>query len=186
MLHAYAPTSGLITLDNIDLQQYEPSTLRNQIGYVPQDINLFTGSLRDNITVFQEDYDEDFIWEILNACGLTDFVNHHPDGLNLSVGEGGKLLSGGKRQSVALARALIRRPSLFLMDEPTSAMDATAEQRIKELLDRETKGKTLILNTHRHSLLSLVDRIIVIDQGHIIVDGPRQEVIKRLAAAVKG
>ena len=72
------------------------------------------------------------------------------------------------------------------MDEPTSAMDATAEQRIKELLDRETKGKTLILNTHRHSLLSLVDRIIVIDQGHIIVDGPRQEVIKRLAAAVKG
>ena len=186
LLHAYAPTSGFITLDNIDLQQYEPSTLRNQIGYVPQDINLFTGSLRDNITVFQEDYDEDFIWEILNACGLTDFVNHHPDGLNLSVGEGGKLLSGGKRQSVALARALIRRPSLFLMDEPTSAMDATAEQRIKELLDRETKGKTLILNTHRHSLLSLVDRIIVIDQGHIIVDGPRQEVIKRLAAAVKG
>ncbi len=186
LLHAYAPTSGIITLDNIDLQQYEPSTLRNQIGYVPQDINLFTGSLKDNITVFQEDYDEDFIWEILGACGLTDFVNHHPDGLNLSVGEGGCLLSGGKRQAVALARAMIRRPAMYLMDEPTSAMDAAAEQKITQLLARETKGKTLVLNTHRQSLLSLVDRIVVIDRGRIIADGPREEVMLRLASALKG
>ena len=186
LLHAYAPTSGIITLDNIDLQQYEPSTLRNQIGYVPQDINLFTGSLKDNITVFKEDYDEDFIWEILGACGLTDFVNHHPDGLNLSVGEGGCLLSGGKRQSVALARALIRRPAMYLMDEPTSAMDAAAEQKITQLLARETKGKTLILNTHRQSLLSLVDRIVVLDRGRIIADGPRDEIMLRLASALKG
>ena len=159
---------------------------RQQIGYVPQDINLFTGSLKDNITVFQEDYDEDFIWEILGACGLTDFVNHHPDGLNLSVGEGGCLLSGGKRQSVALARALIRRPAMYLMDEPTSAMDAAAEQKITQLLARETKGKTLILNTHRQSLLSLVDRIVVLDRGRIIADGPRDEIMLRLASALKG
>lgn len=186
LMRAYAPTSGLITLDNIDLQQYEPSTLRNQIGFVPQDINLFKGTLKDNITVFQEDTDEDFVWEILAACGLTDFVNHHPDGLNMNVGEGGKLLSGGKRQAVALARALIRRPSMFLLDEPTSAMDASAEQRIKDMLDRETKGKTLILNTHRQSLLSLVDRIIVVDKGSVLTDGPRDQVLRRLASATGG
>ena len=125
LLRAYSASSGLLTIDDIDIQQYEPASLRQKIGYVPQDISLFNGSLKNNITVFEEGYDEDFIREILAACGLTDFVNTHPDGLNLNVGEGGKHLSGGKRQAVALARALIKRPSVYLLDEPTSAMDAS-------------------------------------------------------------
>lgn len=182
LLKAYSPKKGLITLDSIDLQQYEPSALRQHIGYVPQDYQLFSGSLKDNLTVFDSGVDEDAIWEVIEACGLTAFVNSHPDGLNMAVGERGAQLSGGKRQSVALGRALLKNPSIFILDEPTSAMDSGQEALAKKLLAARSQNKTLILNTHRATMLDLVDRIIVLEAGQVIADGPKQDVLKKLAA----
>jgi len=182
LLKAYAPCDGLITLGNIDLQQIEPNVLRKKIGYMPQDYNLFSGSLKDNITVFDKNISEHRVLAVLKSCDLLDFVNEHPDGINLNVGEKGCLLSGGKRQAVALARALIRDPSIYILDEPTSSMDTSLELKIKNMLADEIQGKTLILNTHRTSLLSLVDRIIVLDKGNILIDGPKNEVLSKLSA----
>lgn len=181
LLKAYGPQKGLITLDGIDLQQYEPNTLRHQVGYVPQDYQLFSGTLKDNLTVFDTSIDEDAIWQVIDSCGLTGFVNSHPDGLNMAVGERGALLSGGKRQAVVLGRALLKKPPIFILDEPTSAMDSGQEALAKKLLAERSQNKTLILNTHRATMLDLVDRIIVLEAGKVIADGPRQEVLKKLA-----
>lgn len=181
LLKAYEPQKGLITLDGIDLQQYEPNALRRQLGYVPQDYQLFSGTLKDNLTTFDTSIDEDAIWEVIESCGLTGFVNSHPDGLNMPVGERGALLSGGKRQAVALGRALLKKPPIFILDEPTSAMDSGQEALAKKLLAERSQNKTLILNTHRATMLDLVDRVIVLEAGKVIADGPRQEVLKKLA-----
>ena len=181
LMKAYRPTGGLITLDSIDLQQYEPNTLRSNIGYVPQDYQLFSGTLKENLTVFDNTIDEDAVWAVVKACGLLPFVNSHPDGLNMPVGERGALLSGGKRQSVALGRALLKNPAIFILDEPTSAMDANQELLAKKLLLARCANKTLILNTHRTTMLDLVDRIIVLEGGKVVADGPKQEVLTKLA-----
>lgn len=180
LLKSMAPVSGQILLDNIDLGQYQPSLLRQCVGYVPQDIALFSDTLKHNITQFNA-VNEDRIWELLTRLGLSQFVNSHPDGLNMQVGEKGALLSGGQRQAVALMRALLKSPDMFIFDEPTSFMDSTIEQQIVATLHSETQGKTLILNTHRMSLLDLVDRVIVLDQGRVIVDGDKDGVMKQLA-----
>lgn len=180
LMKGYSVDSGLITLDGIDIEQYEPMALRKAIGYMPQQFNLLSGTLKENITGFDDDVDESLIWEVIEACGMLDFVNNHPDGLNMQIGENGQYLSGGRRQAVALARAMVRNPSMYLLDEPTAAMDSATEKQVCALIKGKITNKTLILVTHRQALLALVDRIIVIDKGRCIADGPRDEILAKL------
>src|SRR5690606_25496164 len=118
--------------------------------------------------------------QIVQLCGLAEFVNSHPQGLMMPVGERGELLSGGQRQSVAVARALVHDPAILLLDEPTGAMDHTTEEQFKASIEGYARGKTMLVVTHRTSLLALVDRIIVIDAGKIVADGPKDQVVEAL------
>jgi ATP-binding cassette subfamily C protein LapB len=173
----YQCESGQFLLDGIDLQQYEPTLLRKQIGYVPQEVNLFYGSLKDNILTDDLRIDESGFWDVLTNCGLAPVVNGSASGVEQNVGERGCLLSGGQRQAVAIARAIVRDPAIFIMDEPTSAMDSTNEARIKDTIKSAIAGKTLIINTHRTTLLDLVDRVIIIEDGKVIADGKKEDVL---------
>jgi ATP-binding cassette subfamily C protein LapB len=176
----YEPTSGTVLLDGIDIRQLDPAELRRNMGYVAQDVNLFFGSLRDNIAMGAPHASDDAILEAVRLSGLTEFVNQHPMGLAMPVGEHGQLLSGGQRQSVSIARALLSDPPILLMDEPTGAMDHTSEEEFKRNLVQFAAHKTLLVITHRTSLLELVNRIIVIDGGKIVADGPKEQVVEAL------
>lgn len=182
LLGLYQPTSGAVTVDGVDIRQFDPLELRRHIGYVPQDISLFFGSLRDNVIAGGGSdgvSDETMHWAI-EVAGLKDFVNSHPQGLDLPVGERGERLSGGQRQAVAIARALVHDPQILLLDEPTSAMDHASEEAFKKRLAQLAKAKTVIVVTHRTSLLSLVDRVAVLDAGKVVADGPRDQVVEAL------
>ena len=176
----YEPAAGSILLDGIDIRQLDPAELRRNMGYVAQDVNLFFGSLRDNIAMGALHATDEAILEAVRLSGLTDFVNQHPLGLAMPVGEYGQLLSGGQRQSVSIARALLNDPPILLMDEPTGSMDHTSEEEFKRNLAQFAVHKTLLVITHRTSLLELVNRIIVIDAGKILADGPKEQVIEAL------
>lgn len=176
----YEATSGSVLLDGIDIRQLDPAELRRNMGYVSQDVNLFFGSLRDNIAMGAPYASDDAILDAVRLSGLTDFVNQHPMGLAMPVGEHGQLLSGGQRQSVSIARALLNDPPILLMDEPTGAMDHTSEEEFKRNLLQFAQHKTLLVITHRTSLLELVNRIIVLDGGKIVADGPKEQVVEAL------
>ncbi|SES22716.1 ATP-binding cassette, subfamily C, LapB [Vreelandella subterranea] len=182
LLALYQPTSGAIFLDDVDIRQFDPMQLRRHIGYVPQDIALFFGTLRENIVAGagSEGVDDEALLEAVRLSGLESLVKSNPYGLDLPVGEGGNMLSGGQRQSVAVARALVNSPSVLLLDEPTSAMDHASEEVLKKNLTHFSQEKTMVIVTHRTSLLSLVDRIIVMDAGKIVADGPREQVVEAL------
>ena len=177
LLGFYKPSSGLIKLDNIDIQQMDPVELRKSIGYVPQDVMLFYGSLKDNIAFGTPHIESEQIIKAAERAGVTEFSNQHPMGLDMPLGERGEALSGGQRQSVIIARALLHDPSIIIMDEPSNSMDNTTEARLLSHLEDYLKDKTLLLVTHRASMLKLVDRIIVIEKGHIIADGPKDLVV---------
>lgn len=172
ILGLYQPTSGMVTLDGTDIRQIDPAELRRFIGVVPQDVTLFRGTVRENITLGSPEADDAMILRAAALSGVDRFVDRHPQGYDMQVGEGGRGLSGGQRQSVALARALLLAPPILILDEPTSSMDNRTESHIKEQLEQLLPGKTLILVTHRGSLLSLVDRIVLLDNGVIVADGP--------------
>lgn len=176
----YEPVAGNVLLDGIDIRQLDPAELRRNMGYVSQDVNLFFGSLRDNIAMGAPHASDEAIIEAVRVSGLTDFVNQHPMGLAMPVGEQGQLLSGGQRQSVSIARALLGDPPILLMDEPTGSMDHTSEEEFKRNLAQFAVHKTLLVITHRTSLLELVNRIIVIDGGKIVADGPKEQVVEAL------
>ncbi|BDF95049.1 MULTISPECIES: type I secretion system permease/ATPase [Pseudoalteromonas] len=181
ILGLHDPTSGSILIDNTDIHQIDPAELRHNIGYVPQTISLFFGSLKDNITLSAWHAKDE---QIISACErsqLFDLINSHPDGFDLQVGEQGRLLSGGQRQAVGIARALINDPPILILDEPTSALDHNSEAKIIANLKQYNHDKTLLVVTHRTSLLELVDRIIVVDNGKIIADGPKARVIASLS-----
>ncbi|MDY7115092.1 type I secretion system permease/ATPase [Halomonas sp. SSL-5] len=182
VLGLYEPTAGAVMIDGVDLRQFDPIQLRRQIGYVPQDVSLFYGSLRENIVAGggSEGVDDEALLRAIKLSGLEGLVNGHPHGVDLPVGERGQALSGGQRQSVAVARALVNDPQILLLDEPTSSMDHTSEEAFKANLKSYARGKTMIVVTHRTSLLSLVDRIIVIDAGRVMADGPRDKVVEAL------
>lgn len=182
LLGLYAPTAGAVMLDGVDLRQFDPIQLRRHIGYVPQDVSLFFGSLRDNIVAGggSDGVDDESLLRAIKLSGLESLVNGHPHGVDLQVGERGQMLSGGQRQAVAIARAMVHDPQILLLDEPTSSMDHASEEAFKTNLKQYGEGKTLIVVTHRTSLLSLVDRIIVIDAGKVVADGPRDKVVEAL------
>lgn len=180
MLGMYEPQEGSILIDGTDIRQVDPSDLRRQIGYVPQDISLMFGSVKDNITLGSRYADDASILRAAEIAGVTSFVNRHPEGFDMPVGERGSSLSGGQRQSVAVARSLLLSPPIFIMDEPSNSMDNSTEERFKQNLLAELNEQTLILVTHRASLLSLVDRLIVMDGSKIIADGPKDKVLEAL------
>lgn len=173
----YQPTEGSIKVDGIELRQLDPADLRSHIGAVEQNTMLFYGTLRENITLSAPHAEDD---QILNAADigmLTDFVNSHPRGFDMLVGERGELLSGGQRQCVAIARATLMSPPIMLFDEPTSSMDFSTESRFIEKMRSFGENRTMLIVTHRMSLLALANRVIVLDQGKIVADGPKDMVL---------
>ena len=176
----YQPDSGALLVDGVDIRQIDVSELRHNIGYVPQDIQLLSGTLRDNLVSGARYVEDEMVLQAAELAGVHEFARLHPKGYELQVGERGQNLSGGQRQNVALARALLLNPPILLLDEPTSAMDNTGEERLKQRLQAVIENKTVVLVTHRASLLTLVDRLIVIDRGHILADGPKAVVMEAL------
>ena len=186
ILGLYAPTGGAVRMDGIDLRQLDPADLRRNVGYVGQEAMLFYGSLRENITIGAPYADDSAVVHAADVAGLTQFVNRHPKGFDMTIGERGESFSGGQRQEVAIARAVLMDPPVLLFDEPTSAMDFSTESAFKERLRRYAAHKTLIIVTHRTSLIDLATRIVVVDDGRIVADGPRDKVIEALQAGQIG
>jgi ATP-binding cassette subfamily C protein LapB len=180
LLGLYQPTEGSILFDGIDSQQIDPADLRAHMGYVPQDVILFAGSIKSNIVYGAPSTGDADIIRVAEVAGVKEFVDRHPLGFDRAVGERGEALSGGQRQSIGVARALLGKPTMCLLDEPTSAMDNSTEALVKENLSGELKDSTLILVTHKMSLLTLVDRVIVLDAGRLIADGKKEPVIDAL------
>lgn len=182
MMGLYRPTEGSVLLDGIDLRQLDPADLRRNVACVSQDVTLFYGSLRDNITFGQPYADDAALVAAAEVACMSDFVNRHPRGFDMMVGERGESLSGGQRQSVGLARAVLHNSPILLLDEPTSAMDFSTEAQITQRMSQFASGKTVVLVTHRTSMLAMVDRVIVIDGGKIVADGPRDRIMEALAS----
>ncbi|MCL2790636.1 MAG: type I secretion system permease/ATPase [Desulfobulbus sp.] len=180
LLGLYEPTAGMVTLDDTDIRQIDPAELRRFIGYVPQDITLFRGTIRDNIILGSPEVEDERILRAAQLSGVNEFVGRHARGFDLEIGEQGRGLSGGQRQSVSIARALLHDPPILVFDEPSSSMDNLSETRLKQNLGQLLPGKTLILITHRGSLLDLVDRIVLINHGVIVADGPREQVMNAI------
>ncbi|NRT58352.1 type I secretion system permease/ATPase [Sphaerotilus uruguayifluvii] len=176
----YQPASGAVEIDGLDLRQLDPADFRRHIGFVEQEPRLFRGTVRENLLLGRE-AGADRIAEVLRLTGLERVVAAHPMGLDMPVGEGGAMLSGGQRQLVALARALLMRPQVLLMDEPTSSMDAQTEAQFVAQLRQALPRCTLVVVTHRPAMLELVERIAVLDAGRLIADGPKQAVLQALA-----
>ncbi|MGH7001817.1 MAG: ATP-binding cassette domain-containing protein, partial [Stellaceae bacterium] len=176
----YQPSAGAILLDGTDLRQIDPADLRRNLGYVPQDAFLFFGSIKDNIALAAPHADHRAILEAATIAGVDDFAKRHPEGFDMQVGEHGRYLSGGQREAVTIARALLFDPPILAMDEPTGAMDNTAENKLQARLQPVLARKTLLLVTHRTSMLSLVDRLIVVDGGVVVADGPKDRVLQKL------
>jgi len=177
----YAPTEGRVLLDGLDIHQISRETLSERLGYLQQDHRLFQGTLRENLLIGMAAPNDDVLQETLNRTGLINLVSSHSSGLDLPISEGGKGLSGGQKQLVAFTRLLLTKPDVFLLDEPTASMDNRQEQRCLQVLRQElTKGQTFIVSTHKTALLDLVDRLIIMDNQRIIIDGPKQAVLDEL------
>ena len=179
-LALYKPTEGAVLLDGVDVRQIDPADVRRAIGHVPQDPLLFYGSLKHNLAMGAPYADDASILAAANLAGVSEFANLHPNGFDMLIGERGESLSGGQRQSVAVARALINDPPILLLDEPSSNMDHQSEAQLRKRLGEVSASKTIMLVTHRTALLELVDRLIVIDNGQIMADGPKEQVIEAL------
>lgn len=178
----YQPTAGEILLDEVDIRQYHPHEVRKAIALVVQDAELFSGTIKENILMARPTASDEELLQAARISGVEDFVSVHPLGFDLPVGERGSQLSGGQRQAVALARILVGKQRVLFLDEPSSAMDNTTEQQmIAHLSEAIAPDQTLILSTHRHSMLALVDRLLLLNRGAIVMDGPKDEVLRQLA-----
>lgn len=177
----YPPSEGSLLADGVDLRQIDPADLRRNIGYLPQNMVLFAGTVRDNLMIGAPHADDSALLRAARLAGLDEHVSRHPKGFDMPVGERGDGLSGGQRQAVALARALLLDPPVLLLDEPTHATDQAGEERLKARLLAELQGRTMIVVTHRESLLSLVNFLVVMDGGRVMAQGPKEAVIKALA-----
>ena len=186
ILGLYQPTEGAILIDGIDSRQIDPAELRRCVGYVQQDTQLFYGSMRYNLTITTPHADDATVIAAAHAGGIDEFINAHPKGFDLLVGERGETLSGGQKQGVGIARALVAKPAIILLDEPTSAMDHTSEESVKKRLMDSAVGKTVLLITHRSTLFDMANRIIVIDSGRVVADGPKEQIIEALRAGKIG
>lgn len=175
------PQKGSVLLDSFTLDSIPPTELRRDIGFVPQEAFFFSGSIRDNIILDQGHVDQDVLNRAIEISGLDLVLEQTGQGLDMEVGEGGSHLSGGQKQAIALARTLVRDPKVIILDEPTTGMDTVLENRVRSALATYLKDKTFIMVTHRTTLLPLVDRLVVMDNGRVVGDGPRDEILKKLS-----
>jgi ATP-binding cassette subfamily C protein LapB len=175
----YVPRKGSILIDQTDVRQIDPVDLRRVIGVVPQEPFLFMGSVKDNITISEPFATDEEILRASKIAGVHEFLGKHEAGYDLIVGERGEGLSGGEIQSVTLARALITNPNILILDEPTNSMDRQSEKAFIQRLSNIVKDETLILITHKTSILSLVDRVIILDDGKVIADGPKEQIFSQ-------
>ncbi|MDA9794840.1 type I secretion system permease/ATPase [Paracoccaceae bacterium] len=164
------PSSGAVLIDGVDLRQIDPSDVRRNVGVMLQDTWLFSGSVRDNVQMGYYEYPDEHILRVCKVAGVDAFISTHPAGYDLELRERGEGLSGGQKQSINLARALLHDPSVLILDEPTSSMDQATEAAVIAELNSWSTGKTMIMITHRNSLLQLADRVLVVDNGSIITD----------------
>lgn len=178
MIGLYVPQQGSVRMDGVDLRQIDPGDLRRNVGSVLQDVWLFTGTVRDNIAIGAVRPRDGAILDAAKIAGVEDFVSRHPSGYDLMLAERGEGLSGGQRQAIALARALVGRPPILLMDEPTSAMDVQTEATVIGRLKADLGPRTMVIVTHRTALLELVDRVIVIDDGRVAFDGDKAQMLR--------
>ncbi len=176
----YQPESGSIAIDHIDINQIDPADLRQHIGYLSQDIELLRGTIRENIAYKDLHVNDEKLLQAANICGVDLFVNQLAQGFDTQVGEQGAFLSGGQRQAIALGRAVLLNEPILLLDEPTNSFDNTTESIIKKRLYDYTRERTLILVTHKAPMLELVERLVVVDDGRIVMDGPKDEVLNAL------
>jgi ATP-binding cassette, subfamily C, bacterial LapB len=177
----YTPTEGNVTYGSYDVSALHQSDFRESVVYLGQHVGIFSGTIRENLCVGREDIEDEELGEALKLSGFETILKKFPNGLSFMISEGGRELSGGQRQILALARAFISKPSVIILDEPTSAMDPRHENMFVKNLGNFTNDKTFIVVTHRKPILSIVDRILVIEEGKIILDGPSDEVLKKFA-----
>jgi ATP-binding cassette subfamily C protein LapB len=181
VLGLYKATSGSILVDGVDINQIDPAMLRRNIGYVPQDVVLFFGTVKENILFAAPFADDAAMLRAAEIAGVTEFVHPSAQGFDMHIGERGEGLSGGQRQCVAMARSLLLDPPVLIMDEPTNSLDNRSEENFKAKLEKALPGKTFMLVTHRASLLTLAPRLIVLDNGKIVADGPKEQVLQALS-----
>lgn len=181
MMGLYEPEEGAILADDTDYRQIDPADLRRNIAYIAQDVVLFRGTIRENIAIARPQAAEAEILKAAKDSGVHEFISRHPMGYDAPVGERGEGLSGGQRQAIALARAMLLKPQIFVCDEPTNAMDSFAEEAFTRHIKEQIGDKTFVMITHRQNLLTLVERLILLDQGKVVMDGPRDRVLQALA-----
>ena len=185
LIAIYAPQKGSLLIDGVDIRQYHPATIRSAVAFASQSADLFAGTIKENLLMAKPDATDGELIRVAKLTGVDEFVSRHPRGYDMPVGERGSRLSGGQRQAVAIARLLLRQPKIVFLDEPSSSMDLASERelisRLEPAFDEST---TLIIATHRHSMLALVNRLIVIDQGKVVADGPKDAVIRQLQGAM--
>ena len=182
LLGLYLADDGLVMVGGTNVNQIRPEDMRKNFGVVHQNVSLFSGTVRDNITLGVDEFDDDVLVKVSEISGVMDWLGKLPNGFDYKLSEGGKELSGGQKQTVALARALMRKPHYLLFDEPTANMDTGTEQQVLMGLKKYLSDETVLIVTHRMAPLSLVDRIIVLDSGRVAVDGPKDLVIQKLQA----
>lgn len=186
LMNLFQPESGSVQIDGTDVRQIDPGDLRRSIGVVQQGAQLFYGSVRDNITLGHEMAPDRAVVQAAEMAGVMEFLRDSQAGLDTPIGERGEALSGGQRQAVAVARALLYNPPILLLDEPTASMDPASENRLRRRLETLSQGKTVLLITHKGSMLPLVDKLILMDRGKLIAFGPRDEIIAKLQARQYG
>ncbi len=186
LINLYEPASGSVQIDGTDVRQIDPGDLRRNVGSVQQSPQLFFGSVRQNITMGHETAPDKAVLRAAELAGVTEFLKESAAGLDTQVGERGEALSGGQRQSVAIARSLVYDPPIIVLDEPTASMDPASENRLKKRLAEVCKDKTVMLITHKGAMLELVDKLILIDRGRLVAYGPKDDVIRKLQARQYG
>jgi len=171
----YEPTEGAILIDGVDVRQIDQADIRKNIGIMLQESWLFSGTVRENIQMGYNEYDDDHLLRVCKIAGVDDFVGSHPKGYDLEIKERGNGLSGGQRQTINLARSLLHNPNILLLDEPTSSMDQGSEKKIVAALQDACTDKTMIVVTHRNPILTMVDRVFVLENGAVVADQTPQQ-----------
>ncbi len=180
ILGLYEPDSGQILIDGIDIKQIDPADLRKNIGYVSQDIMLFRGTVKENITYCATHASDAAMIRAAQISGTSEFIKKHPKGYEMPIGERGQGLSGGQRQSIGIARAFLIETPIMLMDEPSNAMDQLTESKLLKSMSKNLKEKTAIFVTQKMTLLRIVDRVIVMNEGRLFIDAPKDEALIQL------
>ncbi len=180
MLGLYTPQKGSVCFGGVDIRQLECSELRSHMGYLPQEVTLLYGTIRDNIQMGDSMLDDAALMQAAEVAGVTSFIRQFSAGFGAQVGEQGRALSGGQRQAVALARTLVRNPDILVLDEPTSNMDIHSEKRVQEQLADFLADKTFVCISHRPQMLQVIDRLVVMEHGHVVLDGPRDAVMQEI------